>query len=124
MDTTLYKKVGRRYEPVSVYSEESSKSFPRGATLVVVDKYWTSRVYNIDPDKAAVLSAIELCRDELLSAITETSKLQPHTTALTEAQRKAWKAFEKEMGGAATLQGPSAYSILIALRDAVAKVSA
>ena len=121
MSELLYKKVGRRYVPVSCYAPECLDALPKGAHLIMVDDQWAVRKYNVDPDRGAVMWAIELHRDALLRAISGAGRLKPRSgVPFTEAQHTAWKAFEKEMGGCVTtLQGPSASYILDALSDAI-----
>ena len=96
--TTLYKKVGRRYEPVAEYSNEAIDSFPRGTHLVMCYPGGQSRRFNIDPAYAPMIAAGRVAEDAICRAISKASELRPQTTPLTEKQKAAWEALAEAFG--------------------------
>ena len=114
---TLYRKQGRRYVPVGEYSPEAMDHLPYGAHLVVVEHGGRYTRYNIMPAYAEVQAAIDEHREMLAKAIvkaSEASRIEP----LTKKQQAAWDALRETFGGHIwSIQFPSAYQILDALRD-------
>lgn len=100
MKTVFYRKVGRRYQPVSEYDSELIDAFTKGTHLVMSYPGGQSRRYNIDPNYAALIAAGRVAEDTISTAIMEASKLryQERQRPLTERQIKAWKNLSKEMG--------------------------
>lgn len=100
MKTVFYRKVGRRYQPVSEYDSELIDAFTKGTHLVMSYPGGQSRRYNIDPNYAALIAAGRVAEDAISTAIMEASKLryQERQRPLTERQIKAWKNLSKEMG--------------------------
>lgn len=99
--TIFYKKVGRRYVPVSEYDNEYLDSFPKGDHLVSVYPGGASRKFNIDPNYAALIAAGRVAEDAISKHIMETSKLrvpERDRKQLTPEQRNTWEAFSKAMG--------------------------
>lgn len=98
--TIFYKKVGRRYIPVSEYDNEYLDSFPKGDHLVSVYPGGSSRKFRIDPNYAALIAAGRVAEDAISKHIMETSALRvpDKEKPLTEEQRNAWEAFSKAMG--------------------------
>lgn len=98
--TIFYKKVGRRYIPVSEYDNEYLDSFPKGDHLVSVYPGGSSRRFNIDPNYAALIAAGRVAEEAISKHIMETSKLRvpEKTRPITEEQRQAWEHFGKVMG--------------------------
>jgi hypothetical protein len=106
--TTLYKKVGRRYEPVAEYSNEAIDSFPRGTHLVMCYPGGQSRRFNIDPNYAAMIAAGRVAEDAICRAISKASELRPQRALLTDRQKKAWEELAAAFGDElCTLQGLS-----------------
>jgi len=101
--TTLYKKVGRRYEPVGEYSAEALDYFPYGYHMVVVRKGCRSVHYKIDPNFAALTAAATVAKDEMTAAMVRASEYKPSRTPLTPRQIRAWDelkaAFGDELAG-------------------------
>lgn len=98
MREIFYRKVGRRYEPVSAYDSNEADSFPQGSHLVVVDQGWSMRRFNIQPNRAALLAAALIMEDRLAKIIQEATELRPETTPLTVEQRDAWENLARSLG--------------------------
>ncbi len=101
MKNIYYKKVGRRYTPVSEYDSELMDAFTKGTHLVQVYPGGSSRRYNIDPDYAALIAAGRVAEDAISKHIMETSKLrvpERDRKQLTDEQRLAWENFSRAMG--------------------------
>ena len=113
MKEVYYKKVGRRYVPVSEYDSNLHSAFPKGKHLIVsVDPGITSYHYNIDPAFAPVLAAAKYGEDTLSRNIvkaTELRRQQREGRELTDEQRQAWQNLVKVFGEEARqLEWPSA----------------
>jgi len=107
--TIFYKKVGRRYVPVSEYDNEYLDSFPKGDHLVSVYPGGSSRRFNIDPAYAPMIAAGRVAEDAISKALMRASDLRPQKAPITEGQRKAWENLVKEFGEEARcLEWPSA----------------
>jgi hypothetical protein len=96
--TTLYKKVGRRYEPVAEYSNEVLDSFPKGTHIVMCYPGGQSRRYNIDPAYGPMIAAGRVAEDAMCRAISRASEMRPQKTPITPAQKRAWEKLAKEFG--------------------------
>ena len=96
--TTLYKKVGRRYEPVAEYSNEAIDSFPKGTHLVMCYPGGQSRRFNIDPNYAAMIAAGRVAEDAICESMRKASEMKPQLTLITLGQKKAWEKLAKEFG--------------------------
>jgi len=98
--TVFYKKVGRRYQPVSEYDQELTDSFGKGTHMVQVYPGGSSRVYNIDPDYAALIAAGRVAEDAISRKIMEASALRvpERHKPLTPRQLEAWKKLAEEFG--------------------------
>jgi hypothetical protein len=107
MKQALYKKVGRRYVPVSIMDTEFS-SFPEGAHLVVsVPKNFTMYRYNIDPAVAPLVAAGLYARPAIEDALHRASEKRPARTPITPEQLSAWRRLADAFGDElATLHGP------------------
>jgi len=102
MKTVYYKKVGRRYEPVSEYDSELLDSFTKGSHLVMVYPGGSSRSYNIDPALAPMIAAGRVAEDAISKAIMTAQELRlPQRTRerpLTPEQREAWDNLVRVFG--------------------------
>jgi len=108
MKQLFYKKVGRRYVPVSEYDNDLMDALPRGDHLLSVYPGGASRRYNIDPAYAPMIAASRVAEDAICRAIQKASELRPKQTAITLEQKKAWNALAKAFGDElCTLQGLS-----------------
>jgi hypothetical protein len=110
MKTIYYKKVGRRYVPVSEYDSEYLDSFSKGTHIVMCYPGGQSRRYNIDPNYAAMIAAGRVAEDAICRAISKASELRPKSTPITPGQKKAWEKLAKEFGNElCTLHGLSVH---------------
>jgi hypothetical protein len=97
MKTVFYKKVGRRYEPVSEYDNEYLDSFPKGDHLVSVYPGGGSRRYRIDPAFAPMIAAGRYAEDAISRSIQQATELRPHNTKMNEDEIVRWRAFISTM---------------------------
>ena len=94
MKTVFYKKVGRRYEPVSEYDSDLCSAMPKGAHLIVSYPGGQSTRYNIDPAYAPMIAAGRLAEDAVSSALTKASELRPsRKKSLTKEQQRLYNQF-------------------------------
>lgn len=111
----FYKKVGRKYVPVSEYDSDLSYALPKGNHLISVHPGGSSTRYNINPNHAAMIAACRVAEDAISKAIMDATEIRRQTrggkneTPLTESQRAAWDNLVKEFGpDAKQLEWPSA----------------
>lgn len=107
----FYKKVGRKYVPVSEYDSNLHSAFPKGKHLIVsVEPGITSYHYNIDPSFAPLLAAAKYGEQALSGFIVRETSLRIRGDAkLTDEQRKAWEHLVDVFGeNARQLEWPSA----------------
>jgi len=114
MEEVFYKKNEHgEFEPISVYDSELLDSLTYGAHLIRVSPGSRSRKYNVDPDRVAIVAALEYAADAIASSIVESSEASPTQTPVTQMQKEAWdnmkEAFDDEMAG---IQFPSAHEII------------
>ena len=108
----FYEKVGRRYKPVAEYDDELLDSFPKGNHLVMCYPGGMSRVFNINPNHAALIAASRVAEDAMCRALNKASEMRPARTPITSAQQRAWKKLAKEFGDElCTLNGASVHDI-------------
>lgn len=100
MKNIYYKKVGRKYVPVSEYDSELMDAFTKGTHLVQVYPGGASRRYNIDPNYAALIAAGRVAEDAISKVIMERSALRvpEKQYPLTEEQRAAWEHLASTFG--------------------------
>jgi len=98
--TVFYKKVGRRYEPVSEYDQELIDAFTKGTHLVMVYPGGSSRRYNVDPNYAAMIAAGRVAEDAISKTIMERSALRTpeRNKPITPEQKAAWEKLAELMG--------------------------
>jgi hypothetical protein len=112
MKKIFYEKVGRRYVPVAEYDNELLDSFPKGNHLVMSYPGGMTRVFNIDPNYAAMIAAGRVAEDKISEAIRQASDLRPKRAPITPAQQAAWENLIKEFGEEARcLEWPSAREV-------------
>jgi hypothetical protein len=120
--TVFYKKVGRRYKPVSEYDNELMSAFPKGAHIVLTYPGGRSSRYNIDPAWGPMIAAGRYAEENISKVLMQASDLRPKRRPITEGQRSAWENLVKEFGEEARyLEWPSAREATEAGVDAMAK---
>lgn len=99
-EQVFYKRVGRRYVPVSYYDHEVMDSVGEGTHLVVKRNGSTLRKFNIDPAFAPMIAAGVYAEDTISTAIMRASKLRvpSNKQPLTKEQRLAWEHLAKTFG--------------------------
>jgi hypothetical protein len=111
MKEIFYKKVGRRYVPVSEYDQTLMDAFPKGSHLVICYPGGKSTRYNVNPAYAPMIAAGRVAEDKISEAIRKATDIRPagKDTKLTEEQIRCWKALSKSFGEENhALQWPSA----------------
>ena len=100
MKTIFYKKVGRKYVPVSEYDNDLLDALPKGDHLISMYPGGASRRYNIDPNYAALIAAGRVAEDAISKHIMEVSALRTpeRNKPITQEQKDAWEALAKAMG--------------------------
>ncbi len=98
MSETLYRKAGRRYQPIREYDPMIMDSLPEGSHLIVCKPGLQSCRYNVQPEHASLLAAFRAHRDELAQAVRDASALRPSRREHTAKSRKAWEAWSSIMG--------------------------
>lgn len=98
MKEIYYKKVGRRYRPVSEYDSELLDSFPKGAHMVMVYPGGSCRRYGIDPAFAPMIAAGRYASDAICQAMHNASEGKPKQRPITERQRAAWQEMKTAFG--------------------------
>lgn len=112
MKEIFYRKVGRRYVPVSEYDSDLCAALPKGTHIIMSYPGGQTTRYRIDPDYAAMIAAGRVAEDAICNALYKASELKPRQTPITEGQRRAWRKLEKEFGDEMfTLQVESARGI-------------
>lgn len=91
MKEIFYRKVGRRYKPVSEYDSNFCDAFPKGAHLVVTVPGGRSIQYNIDPNYAAMIAAGRVAMEAMVDAM-HAAELphEPDGRRMTQAEIDAW----------------------------------
>lgn len=98
MKEIFYKKVGRRYVPVSEYDSNLLDALPKGAHIIMSYPGGQSTRYKINPNHAAMIAAGRVAEDIISGAIVKASEMRPRNKPITEGQRKAWDNLAKEFG--------------------------
>jgi hypothetical protein len=93
MKTIFYKKVGRRYKPVSEYDNELLDAFPKGTHIVMSYPGGKSTRYNIDPNYAAMIAAGRVAEDAITRSIQHSTELRPMNREMDEDLQRRWKEF-------------------------------
>jgi hypothetical protein len=98
--TIFYKKVGRKYEPVSEYDQTLMDAFPKGTHIVMCYPGGQSRRYNIDPALAPMIAAGRVAEDAISKTIMEKSALRvpEREQPLTPEQLAAWHHLASTFG--------------------------
>jgi len=91
---TLYEKRGKRYIPVA--DDRNWDHWPIGFHVVYTPlSGGRSTRFNVAPDSAGLILAIQEKEDALRKEIDACFRLHPASKKLTPTEAKAWKAFEK-----------------------------
>jgi len=119
MQETFYRKVGRRYQPVSYYDSDLLDSMPPGVHLICVLPGEKSFTRSINPDHAAVLGALRLHRNAILDVLREKCGATS-TRPLTKKELAGLAAYTKVTGNdSLMLERPSAMAMVEALENAL-----
>jgi len=100
--TGIYKKKGRRYIEIGVYENEYFH-YPIGSHLVVSEQGSTLTKFNIQPDYAPVLAALETYREAIQTAMHKATELKVTKREYTKQEQKGIDAYIKEAGLPITL---------------------
>jgi hypothetical protein len=94
----LYKKVGRKYIPVSEYA--SFDYLQEGHWLVNIQPSSKSYRYKLAPEVEYpnLAAALEEFSDILSNELYESGKLRPINTKMSKKEQEAWAAFHKVIG--------------------------
>lgn len=107
MSEPLYRKVGRRYEPVSSYEVMSGDSMTVGTFRLTYSYADGSRRYSYDvrPDTAGFVAAALIAGKAMEDAIIEASIAQPHAAArpYTKRQQALVEKFRADMAAAGAM---------------------
>jgi hypothetical protein len=90
---TLYKKIGRRYVPVS--DTEAYEGLPNGCWLVKVAKGSVQTKQSIEPANAALEFAAILKTQKIVDYLFEVSKARPPSVELTKKQKQLFEQIQK-----------------------------
>ena len=84
-DETLYIKKGRRYKSWGTIYDING--LPEGTHLVEVKPGSKGLLYNVEPDRAALLAAMREATEAMIDAMREADLLQPRQAPITQEQR-------------------------------------
>lgn len=119
--TTLYEKRGRRYVALHEYDPMVLDSMPEGSHLVTVAPGLKFTRFNVEPDHAALVAALDLHREALTDVLRKVVQAEP-TPAQRGKRLKAWEAYKAaldEEDPMLTLSRKSAGDIVDALHQAI-----
>jgi len=119
--STLYVKRGRRYHPVGEYDNEAVDMLPYGSHLVAVFPGKRIVTYQVNPDHAGLLTAIQQHEKTLVNAIKAASSLRIENRSGNPKERRAIKAYQDIMGpeGMLVITRPAALNVLDGLKRAI-----
>jgi len=96
---TYYKKVGRRYVPVSEYDSDLMESLSYGDHLISLYRGGSMYHYKVNPNFAAMIAAGRYARDAMCDAIRDAAQMKSSEgKQLTPEQVAAWENFVAVMG--------------------------
>lgn len=96
--TTFYKKVGRRYIPVSEYDNELTNSYPKGTHLTICLPGSTTRRYNVEPALVPMIAAGGYAEETISKVIMDKLSYEPVSKPVTPEQYEAWENMKKAWG--------------------------
>lgn len=113
MKEVYYKKVGRKYVPVSEYDSSLMSALPKGNHMIMCYPGGSSTRCNIEPNHAAMIAAGRIAEDVISKAIMDATELRRNykmrEKPLTPEQKEAWENLVKVFGDdARQLEWPSA----------------
>ena len=95
MKEVFYKKVGRKYVPVSEYDSTLLDALPKGAHLILSYPGGRSTRYNVDPDFAPMMAAGRYAEEAISKSLMASSELRPaHWDKFTEKDKRMWDAIK------------------------------
>lgn len=95
MKEVFYKKVGRKYVPVSEYDSTLLDSLPKGAHLVLCYPGGRSTRYKVDPNFAPMIAAGRYAEEAISKSLMAASELRPASwDKFTEKDQRLWKAIK------------------------------
>lgn len=122
--STLYVKRGRRYHPVGEYDNEALDMLPYGSHLVAVFPGKRIVTYQVNPDHAGLLTALQEHEKTLVSAIQTASARHIEHRSGSARERRAIKAYQDIMGpdGMLIIARPAALNVLDGLKKAIVSI--
>lgn len=96
---TLYEKRGRRYVAVAEYGPEMTDMLPEGAHLIVVQPGSKTTLYNVEPDRTALIAAAQKPLEEVCRLLLEAQAAKPSRMPITPEQKEAWDNLQRAFGG-------------------------
>lgn len=95
MKEVFYKKVGRKYVPVSEYDSTLLDALPKGAHLVLSYPGGRSTRFNIDPKFAPMIAAGRHAEDAISKSLMDASEIRPaRWDKFTEKDQRLWSAIK------------------------------
>jgi len=95
MREVFYKKVGRKYVPVSEYDSTLMDALPKGAHLIICYPGGRSTRYNVNPDFAPMIAAGRYAEEAVSKSLMASSELRPATwDKFTEKEKRIWDAIK------------------------------
>jgi hypothetical protein len=95
MKETYYKKVGKKYIPVSEYDSYIHQSLEEGYHLIYSKPGYRTTQKLINPDYAKLIGACYVAEQTLTHELMQSLKMRPTQPPLTEEQIQAWDNLEK-----------------------------
>ena len=97
----LYRKVGRKYEPVSQYWRDCGNEMRVGTFRLryASEAHGESYEYDVAPDTAGFVAAAMIAKKGMESAISEASKMRPSGGRYTNKHIAIIAKFKEDMGG-------------------------
>jgi hypothetical protein len=111
-EEVFYKKIGRRYVPVTYYNSKVMDGVPIGTHLIIKTKNSESRRYSVEPALAPMIAAGSYAMDTMTNAVYTRSEMR-HSRALNKEELAAFEVFKKQLGPEVShyVQYPSAQEI-------------
>lgn len=112
MSETFYKKVGKRYVPISEFDSDFSNSFTKGAHLIISKPGVSIYRRNVETDFIGLIAAGIYMEEELSRLIVQKAQARPQQKELTSEQLEAWQKLKDTFeGGLSYIVYPSAQEI-------------